>query len=54
MLKEKERMRERERVRGAAAAVAQLGEWSLPTQEDRSSNPVFGKFLHRTFVYCHL
>ena len=30
--------------------VAQLVEQSLPTPEVRSSNPVFGKLLYRTFI----
>ena len=34
--------------------VAQLAERSLPTPEVRSSNPVIGKLLYRTFVYCQL
>ena len=34
--------------------VAHLVEQSLPTPEVHSSNPVFGKFLCRTFVYCRL
>ena len=37
-----------------AVVAAQLEEWSLPTQEIRGSNPVIGKLLNRTFVYCQL
>ena len=34
--------------------LAQLVEWSVPALEVRGSNPVIGKFLCRTFVYCQL
>ena len=30
--------------------MAQLVEWSLPTQEIRGLNPDIGKLLYRTFV----
>ena len=29
-------------------------EWSLSTPEVRGSNPVIGKLLYRTFLYCQL
>ena len=34
--------------------VAQFVEWLLPTPEVHGLNPVIGKFLCRTFVYCQL
>ena len=37
-----------------AVLVAQLEERSLPTPEIRSSNPVIGKLLNGTFVFCQL
>ena len=37
-----------------AVVVAQLVEQLLPTQEVCGSNPVIGKLLHRTCVYCQL
>ena len=32
--------------------VAQLAERSLPTPEDRGSNPVISNFIKTTFIYC--
>ena len=37
-----------------AVVVAQLVERSLPTPEVLGSNPVIGKLLYRTLVYCQL
>ena len=37
-----------------AVVVVQLVERSLPTAEVRGSNPVIGKLLYRTFIYCQL
>ena len=39
------------RPRSEAVVVAQLAEWSLPRPEVRSSNPVVGEFLYRTFIF---
>ena len=32
--------------------MAQLAERSLPTPEDRGSNPVISNFIKTTFIYC--
>ena len=37
-----------------SVVVDKLGERSLPTPEVRDSNPVMGKLLYGTFVYCQL
>ena len=37
-----------------ALTVAQLAERSLPTAEVCGLNPVIGKFLYRTFIYCQM
>ena len=40
------------KVLNMAAVVAQLVDRSLPTPEVQGSNPVIGKLIWRTFVYC--
>ena len=50
---EREKEKERDNVAGAGV-VTQLVERLLPTPEVRGSNPVIGKLLYETFVYCQL
>ena len=43
------------KIKYLAVFAAQLVEWSPPTPEVCSLNPVIGKLLYRTlFVYCQL
>ena len=49
------------RMKQFAVIIAQLAEWSLPTPEVRSSNPLhrlmnlfIGKFLHSAFTYYYI